>query len=58
MRRLLKWLIQKHNERILLKNGCIHCANCKSLIDKTDKYCSYCGSTIFLAVSLMTSTRS
>ena len=42
MRRLLKWLIQKHNERIMLKNGFFRCAYCKRWIHETHKYCMYC----------------
>lgn len=34
---------EKHNKRILLKRGFAYCAYCKGLIDKSDKYCSYCG---------------
>lgn len=43
MREILKKLLKKHNERMLLKSGLIHCAYCKKLISKGDKYCQYCG---------------
>ena len=41
--RVFNALIKKHNEKKTLKNGLIHCAWCKRLILKTDKYCQYCG---------------
>lgn len=40
---ITKKILKKHNERILLKHGFVHCANCKKLILKSDKYCQYCG---------------
>ena len=40
---VIKKLIKKHNEKILSKNGFIHCASCKEMIKKSDKYCLYCG---------------
>lgn len=43
MKKFIRRLIQKHNEKILEKNGFIHCASCKKLILKTDKFCMYCG---------------
>lgn len=41
--KVVRNLIEKHNEKVLLKKGFIHCANCKRLIPKSDKYCQYCG---------------
>lgn len=41
--RIIRILINKHNERILKKKGFIPCAYCKKTIHKTDNYCMYCG---------------
>lgn len=43
VREILKKAIKKHNEKILLRNGLVHCAYCKKMILKQDKYCQYCG---------------
>lgn len=56
--KLIKRAVQKHNERILRMNGFIRCAHCGKFIDKSDKYCSYCGNKSFLATSQATSKRS
>lgn len=40
---ILRKIIKKHNERIFLKKGLVHCAYCKKMIFKEDKYCQYCG---------------
>lgn len=39
-------IIKKHNEKIMLKNGFIRCANCNNFILGTDNYCRYCGTTM------------
>lgn len=40
---MLREIIKKHNEKILVKRGFVQCAFCKKLIFKNDKYCQYCG---------------
>lgn len=39
----IKLLIQRRNVKNMQKKGFIHCAHCKNLILKSDKYCQYCG---------------
>ena len=41
--RLLQWLINKHNAKILSRRGLVHCAYCKHLILIADNYCEKCG---------------
>lgn len=48
---LLKKILQKHNEKVLLKKDFIRCANCKKIIYKEDKYCQYCGAPTEKALS-------
>ena len=36
-------LLEKHNERIYLKEGFIHCVYCNNIIHKDDNYCTNCG---------------
>ena len=42
----IKGAVEKHNERILIKNGFVRCAYCRNFIHKSDKYCQYCGKKI------------
>ena len=43
VREILKKILNKHNEKILLKRGLAYCTHCKKLICRGDKYCQYCG---------------
>ena len=43
MKYLIGKISKKYNEKILLKNGFVHCAQCRKIISKSDKYCQYCG---------------
>lgn len=40
---MLKKILKKYNEKILSKEGLVHCTYCEKLICREDKYCQYCG---------------
>ena len=41
--KILKWLLEKHSERLCLRQGFVRCCYCKCLVWKEDNYCQYCG---------------
>lgn len=41
--KLMKKMLKRYNEKIMLKRGFAPCNNCNNLILRTHNYCQYCG---------------